>query len=165
MLELHTASVPSAYGALLPLLVTPLVWQQKGSVPALVRLIKAYLAKDAKNIVANGQLQSILAVVQQRLIPSKLNDLFGFELLEAVVIYVPVAELQKHFGVVLLTLLNRLQLTRTDKYALGFVRFLCFVMAVQVEGLSPSFVVHAVESVQAGLVSLFQRMTRYSWNC
>ena len=48
-----------------------------------------------------------------------MNDLYmyGFELLEAVVIYVPFPELQKHFRVVMLTLLNRLHMTRTDKYA------------------------------------------------
>ena len=155
MLELHTSSVPPQYGVLLPLLVTPVVWQQKGSVPALVRLIKAYLAKDAKNIIANGQLQSILAVIQQRLIPSKLNDVYGFELLQAVVTYVPVADLQKVFNPVLLTLLNRLQTGKTDKYTGGFVHFLCFTMAVPVEGLGPNFIVNAVQGIQAGCVQCF----------
>lgn len=150
MLELHTTEIPEAYSALLPLLVTPVVWQQKGSVPALVRLIRAYLAKDAAKIIVNGQLQSILAVVQQRLIPSKLNDVFGFELLEAVVIHVPVSELQKHFGVILMTLLNRLQMSKTDKYTLAFVRFLCFMMAVPMEALSPGFLVNAIQTIQAG---------------
>jgi exportin-2 (importin alpha re-exporter) len=150
MLELHTAKVPEAYAALLPLLLTPVVWQQKGSVPALVRLIKAYLVKDAAKIILNGQLQSILAVVQHRLIPSKLNDLFGLELLETIILHIQVSELQKHFGVILMTLLNRLQLTRTDKYTFAFVRFLCFMMAVPVEGLNPSFLVNAIQTIQHG---------------
>ncbi|KAF8329082.1 Cse1-domain-containing protein [Cantharellus anzutake] len=151
MLELHTGTIPPNYGAFLPLLLTPVPWQQKGSIPALVRLLRAYLVKDAASIVRNGQLMAILAVIQQRLIPSKMNDSYGFELLQTVIVNISVGELSKHFNVILLTLLNRLQSTKTDKYALGFVQFLCFTMAVQVEGLNPGFVVNAINTIQGGL--------------
>lgn len=150
MLEYNTTTIPPVYGGLFHLLITPVVWQQKGSIPALVRLIKAYLAKDAASIVANNQLPQILGVVQQRLIPSKLNDQYGFELLEAVVTYVPLPELQKTFNAVMLTLLNRLQTTRTDKYAMAFVRFLCFMLASTSGGVTPAFIVSVVESIQPG---------------
>ena len=85
MLELHTADVPSQYRSLLPFLLTPAVWQQQGSIPGLVKLLKAYLSRDSKQMVASGQIASILAVVQQRLIPSRMNDAWGFELLQSVV--------------------------------------------------------------------------------
>lgn len=88
MLELHTTDVPTEYRSLLPFLLTPAIWQQKGSIPGLVKLLKAYLARDSKQMVASGQVASVLAVVQQRLIPSKLNDAWGFELLQSVVQYV-----------------------------------------------------------------------------
>jgi len=151
MLELHAGAIPSNYGVFLPLLLTPVPWQQKGSIPALVRLIKAYLSKDAPSIIRNEQLTPILAVIQQRLIPSKMNDVYGFELLQAAVMDIPVGELSKHFNVILLTLLNRLQSTRTDKYTAGFVQFICFVMAIQVNEMNPSFVVNAINAIQAGL--------------
>lgn len=150
MLEMHATSVPQIYTGLFPLLITPVVWHQKGSVPPLVRLIKAYLAKDAASIVGNSQLPQILGVVQQRLIPSKLNDQYGFEMLEAVATFVPQAELQKHFKAVMMTLLTRLQTTKTDKYALAFVRFLCFMLATDSGGLTPAFTVSTVESIQPG---------------
>lgn len=85
MLELHASAVPDAYRALLPHLLTPAAWAQKGSIPGLVRLLKAYVAKDGAAMVAGGQVASVLAVVQQRLIPSKVNDAWGFELLQGVV--------------------------------------------------------------------------------
>lgn len=88
MLDLHTSDFPSEYRSLLPFLLTPPIWQQKGSVPGLVRLLRAYLARDSKQMVASGQVASVLAIVQQRLIPSKLNDSWGFELVQAVVQYV-----------------------------------------------------------------------------
>jgi exportin-2 (importin alpha re-exporter) len=152
MLELHTNnSIPPLYDNLFPLLITPLVWQQKGSIPALVRLMKAYLAKDVSSIVANGHLPQILGVVQQRLIPSKLNDHHGVDLLEAIFTYVPVSEVRA--DQIMLTLLSRLQTTRTDKFAMEFVLFLCYSMALGVNGVRPDFIVNVVESIQPGYVS------------
>lgn len=89
MLDLHTHDVPAAYRELLPFLLTPAGWQQKGSVPGLVKLLKAFLSHDAKQMVATGQYIAVLAVIQQRLIPSKINDGWGFELLQAIIQYIP----------------------------------------------------------------------------
>ena len=47
MLDLHTGEVPAEYRSLLPFLLTPAAWQQKGSVPGLVKLLKAFLSHDA----------------------------------------------------------------------------------------------------------------------
>lgn len=88
MLELHTTDVPSDYRSLLPFLLQPAIWQQKGSVPGLVKLLKAFLARDSQQMVASGQIASVLGILQQRLIPSKVNDVWGFELLQSVVQHV-----------------------------------------------------------------------------
>jgi exportin-2 (importin alpha re-exporter) len=89
MLELHPQTdLPTEYSSLLPFLLTPVVWQQKGSIPGLVKLLRAYLARDSSQMLAAGQVTNVLAIVQQRLIPSKMNDVWGFELLQAVVLYV-----------------------------------------------------------------------------
>jgi exportin-2 (importin alpha re-exporter) len=89
MLELHSSDVPPEYRGLLPFLLTPAMWQQKGSVPGLVKLLRAFLAKDGKQMVASGQFTAVLAVIQQRLIPSKINDTWGFLLLQGVIQYIP----------------------------------------------------------------------------
>jgi exportin-2 (importin alpha re-exporter) len=89
MLELHATDVPSEYVTLLPFLLTPAIWQQKGSIPGLVKLLKAFLAKNRKRVIAQDQFTSILAIIQQRLIPSKINDGWGFELLHSVIQNVP----------------------------------------------------------------------------
>ena len=88
MLDLHSADVPVEYRGLLPFLLTSSVWQQKGSIPGLVKLLKAFLSRDSPSMLANGQVTSVLAVIQQRLIPSKIHDSWGFELLNSVVMYV-----------------------------------------------------------------------------
>lgn len=103
MLEIHKTSVPPAYSSLLPILFTPAVWQQRGNVPALVRLVKAFITKDPGSV----DVRTVLAVVQQRLIPSRVNDVYGFELLEALAGNLGVDALGPLFGGILVTIMNR----------------------------------------------------------
>ncbi|KAF8425063.1 hypothetical protein L210DRAFT_3224112 [Boletus edulis BED1] len=41
MLLLYTTSIPAEYRSLLPFLLTPVCWQQKGSIPGLVKLLRS----------------------------------------------------------------------------------------------------------------------------
>lgn len=88
MLTLHRG-VPVDYRALLPFLLTPAIWSQKGSIPGLVSLLRAFLVRDAAALVDAGQHIPVLGIVQQRLVPSKVNDGWGFELLQSVVLHIP----------------------------------------------------------------------------
>ena len=89
MLELHDSNIPNEYRTMLPILLQPASWQQRRSIPALVRLLRAFLKRDGAQLSSTGQFMNVLAVVQQKLLPSKLNDVFGFELLQAVFKYIP----------------------------------------------------------------------------
>lgn len=89
LLELHSpTSFPEAYQILLPPLLTPSLWEQKGNVPALVRLLRAFLSRGSAQIVKNGQVSPLLGVFQH-LISSRANDVYGFELLEALIEFIP----------------------------------------------------------------------------
>ncbi|OAX36460.1 Cse1-domain-containing protein [Rhizopogon vinicolor AM-OR11-026] len=153
MLEAHTTGVPTEYRSLLPFLLTPTCWQQKGSIPGLVKLLKAFLDRDAAEMLNTGQIRSVLAVIQQRLIPSKINDGWGFELLQGVVQYVPPAQLKEYFKPLIMTLLTRMQTSKTDKYVYLFSHFLLFSMAIDVDGLGPDYVISALEEIQPQLWS------------
>ncbi|KAI0329277.1 Cse1-domain-containing protein [Cubamyces sp. BRFM 1775] len=153
MLDFHSGAVPPQYRTLLPILLTPAAWQQKGSIPGLVKLLKAFLARDAPAMVAQGQITQVLGVVQQRLIPSKLNDGWGFELLQSIVQYAPPATVKQYFKSIIITLLTRMQTSKTDKYVYHFVYFLGFCLAVGKEEITPDYIVNEVESIQAQLWS------------
>ncbi|GLB42771.1 putative importin alpha re-exporter [Lyophyllum shimeji] len=153
MLELHKAEVPEQYRSLLPFLLTPAIWQQKGSIPGLVKLLRAFLARDSTQMTAAGQVASVLAVVQQRLIPSRVNDAWGFELLQSVVRHVKPDQLRQYFKAVIITLLTRMQTSKTDKYVHLFTRFFLYTMALNVEGLTPDYVIGTVEEIQPNLWS------------
>ncbi|GJJ14609.1 hypothetical protein Clacol_008875 [Clathrus columnatus] len=147
LLELHSGTIPAGYRGLLPLLLTPAPWAQKGSIPGIVRYIKACLAKDGTEIARAGQFTAMLAVAQQRLIPSKVNDNWGFELLQGSDefddpdIVLPI----------ILSLLTRLQANKTDKFANLFAYFLLYIWAIQAEGFTPDYVIGVMEGIQAGL--------------
>ncbi|XP_006455464.1 hypothetical protein AGABI2DRAFT_226927 [Agaricus bisporus var. bisporus H97] len=153
MLELHDRDVPEEYRNLLPFLLMPAIWQQKGSIPGLVKLLKAFLARDSARMLATGQVASVLAVVQQRLIPSKVNDSWGFELLNSVVQYVPPNDLQQYMKPVIMTLLTRMQTSKTTQYEYLFARFILYTIALNVEGLGPDYMIAVIEGIQPNLWS------------
>ena len=84
LLDLHKGAVSAEYRSLLSSLFQPAAWQHKGSIPGLVRLLKGFLKRDAAELIKNNQFVSILAVIQQKLIPSRVHDVWGFELLRSI---------------------------------------------------------------------------------
>jgi exportin-2 (importin alpha re-exporter) len=54
-----------AFGSLLPPLLTPTLWERKGNIPALARLLAAYLNKGSAEIVQQNLLLGILGVFQK----------------------------------------------------------------------------------------------------
>jgi len=87
------------------------------------------------------------------MIPSKINDGWGFELLQAIVQNISPQKLHQYFPAIIVTLLNRMQTSKTDKYVYHLVYFLTFVMGINVPGLSPDYLVEIVEQIQGGLWS------------
>ena len=64
------------------------LWMQKGNVPALVRLLRAILEKGSSVLIANNQLPAVKDIVRF-ILPSKANDPYGCELVEALFQNVP----------------------------------------------------------------------------
>ena len=88
LLELHTDALPEAYQALLPPILMANLWMQRGNIPALVRLLRAFLEKGTDVVVANNQLPAVRDIIRF-LLPSKANDPYGCDLVEALLQYVP----------------------------------------------------------------------------
>ena len=59
LLELRPPEAPvaEAYHTIFPPLLTPTFWERSGNVPALVRLLQAYLARAGPEVVSRGYLQ------------------------------------------------------------------------------------------------------------
>lgn len=89
LLELHPlTTLPPAYENLLAPLLHASLWESRGNVPALVRLWKALIARGANVVVERGHLPGLLGIFQ-KLVASKLTDVYGFDLIQTVYEFVP----------------------------------------------------------------------------
>lgn len=102
-----------AYTDLFQPLLTPALWEKRGNVPALARLIKAYIRKSAAEVV--GRLVPILGVFQ-KLLSIKATEASAFEILNASIIYFPLSSMESALPTIFQLLLTRLQTGRTPKY-------------------------------------------------
>ncbi|CAR24640.1 importin-alpha export receptor [Lachancea thermotolerans CBS 6340] len=137
------SSLPPSVSQLCQPILSPAVWELKGNIPALTRLLKDILRVDP---TAYPDLVPVLGVFQ-RLIASKTYDENGFELLEYIVTYLPLDSIVPYVKQIAVLLLQRLQNSRTEKYVKKFVVFLSIVAYKR----GSDFVVDFIDGVQVGL--------------
>lgn len=152
--------LPAEYKSLVKPLLSPVVWEYRGNVPGITRLLIAIMAHDPTPFASNPQELTPLLGVFQKLIASRVNDVYGFDLLEAILLNIPLNLLTNYLNQIAVLLLTRLKASRTDKYIKKFVVFLmslCCIplnneLSAQTGGLiNAQFVVSLIESVQAGV--------------
>ncbi|KAI5806627.1 Cse1-domain-containing protein [Peziza echinospora] len=145
-----SAELPQRYQALIAPLLAPVLWDSRGNVPALVRLLQAITARGAAVIVAHNQLEPILGIFQ-KLISSKLNEGHAFDLLEAIVLNFPPAALGPYWKQIFIILFTRLNTSKTENFAQRFARFFYFLVNREQEGAGIEFVATVIDQVQAGI--------------
>ncbi|AMD22666.1 HHL104Wp [Eremothecium sinecaudum] len=141
--------VPDSIKQLYQPLLAPSVWELKGNIPAVTRLLKNILKIEPS---AYSNLVPVLGVFQ-RLIASKVHDTYGFELLEYIMLYIPITAIEQYLKQIAVLLLQRLQNSKTEKYVKKFIVFL----GVLSHKFGSDFVVQFIDEVQQGL---FQQI----WN-
>jgi exportin-2 (importin alpha re-exporter) len=96
-----------AYTTLFPPLLMVSLWDRNGNVPALTRLLHAYLSKDATTLVAAGNLTGILGIFQKLLSVGRFNE-YAFEILNAVITHVSPEALGPYIGTIFQLVIHRL---------------------------------------------------------
>ena len=109
------AGLGDAYTSLFPPLLTASLWDSKGNVPGLVRLLRAYLKKAATTIIAENFLVQFLGIFQ-KLNSSKATEESGFALLSAVTMYMPRETLGQHMKRAFTLILTKLQSGKSNRY-------------------------------------------------
>jgi exportin-2 (importin alpha re-exporter) len=104
-----------AYGMLLGPFLTPAIWERRGNIPALTRLLQAYLMKGAAEIVSTDKLNGFLGVFQ-KLLASKASEISAFDLLGAVTQFVPLESLEPLLQTIFGLLFTRLQQGKSARY-------------------------------------------------
>lgn len=144
LLEISPASqsLPDSYKQLVVPLLSPSVWEFKGNIPAVARLLKSIVAKDF-NAFGNSEIEPLLGVFQ-KLISSKLNEDYGFELLESIVVSADEARIAGYSKNIAILLLQRLQNSRTEKFVKRLISFISKVTIIK----SSSYVIGFFDQVQ-----------------
>ncbi|KAI1468522.1 Cse1-domain-containing protein [Daldinia caldariorum] len=151
LLELEPAgNLPSQYQALVQPLMMPTLWETRGNVPALTRLLAAIIPRAARVIVAENHIQSVLGIFQT-LLAGKKTEQNAFDLLESVIISIDRNAIEPYFKEILSLLFTKLQKAPSDSFKLRFVRFYHLVSARVEAGLGTDFFISQVDLIQNNL--------------
>jgi len=154
LIELRNPPLPAIYLQIFPPLLSPVFWERSGNVPALVRLMQAYLSKASDEVVKGGHLVAVLGVFQ-KLIASKAHDHEGFHILNAMVESLPLTAYEQYLGTVFTLLFSRLQTSRTHKFVRSFLNFLALFICKH----GPPAALAAMDKVQPGIfIMLMQQV-------
>lgn len=134
---------------LLTAILAPKLWESKGNVPALTRLLCALLPRGAAQIAAADQTESIL-IIFQRLVSIKSYESYAMDLLESVVTSFPSDALQSYWQSILQLMFTRLSNSSTENFKLRFVRFYHLVASLPdpPQSLGADFFIATADRVQ-----------------
>ncbi|KJX96984.1 chromosome segregation protein Cse1 [Zymoseptoria brevis] len=127
--------------------LTPAMWDSRGNVPALTRLLTTMIPKGAQQMAAANQTEAIL-VIFQKLVSSKAYESHAMDLIEALVTNFPPAALENFWGSILQLMFTRLSNSKTENFTLRFVRFYHLVSALSTKGFGADFFIAAADRVQ-----------------
>jgi exportin-2 (importin alpha re-exporter) len=150
LLELRPQPIPPPYMSIYPHLLSPALWERNGNIPALVRLLQAFIEKSPNEVAADREKLSSLLGVFQKLLASKSNDHEGFYLLGSITEHVSLSLLADHVKDIFLLLFQRLQRSKTTKYVKGLIVFLCLYAGKH----SATELLQLVDSIQPKLFAM-----------
>eukprot|EP01006_Ploeotia_vitrea_P048859 TRINITY_DN67284_c1_g1_i1.p1 TRINITY_DN67284_c1_g1~~TRINITY_DN67284_c1_g1_i1.p1 ORF type:complete len:892 (+),score=39.73 TRINITY_DN67284_c1_g1_i1:52-2727(+) len=131
---------------LLPPLLAPSLYENRSNIPAIVKLLCAYLKNALPMVLEGNHLGGIFGAFQC-MIASKVIDHEGFTLLCQLIKSVPQATLQGYMKTVFSLLFARCQSSRTAK----FMKCLCVFLAMYTDTHGIENLVQTIETVQQGL--------------
>lgn len=164
LLELLPSSspLPDDYKNLIKPLLSPIVWEFRGNIPGIFRLLIAILEQEPQVFASSEADLTPLLGVFQKLIASKANDQYGFDLLQVILLKIPLNILSNYLNQIGILLLTRLKNSRTDKFIKKFVVFLTSLCCIPLnpvyeeigKSINADFIVQFIDSVQPGVFQL-----------
>jgi exportin-2 (importin alpha re-exporter) len=109
------AGLGQAYTSLFPPLLSAQLWEKKGNVPGLVRLVSAYIKRSANEPLVLDNLNPLLGIFQE-LNTSSATEASAFELLRALTSYVQTKLMQPVMPTIFRLILTKLNTTKAPKY-------------------------------------------------
>lgn len=170
LLEANPAGTlpPSYLGLLAPITVLEL-YDVKGNIPALARLLTAIIPRATGEIIEGGHIQKFLLVYQKLITGKRSSELHGFDVVEALLKNFPRyvlihasalpctntccrATMEPYFPTILKLMLTRLENNPPDSFKNRFVRFYHLVCSKDgPHGMGADWFISRVDSIQADI--------------
>ncbi|KAK4339410.1 hypothetical protein RND71_040872 [Anisodus tanguticus] len=155
LVELNRPPVPQHYMQIFEILLLPESWKKSANVPALVRLLQAFLRKAPHELNQQGRLSNVLGIFNT-LISSPSTDDQGFYVLNTVIENLGYDVISPFMGHIWVSLFNRLQQGRTVKFLKNLVIFMSLFLVKH--GLH-----NLVVSMNAVQKDVFQTIVEQFW--
>ncbi|GFP88211.1 exportin-2 [Phtheirospermum japonicum] len=123
LVDLNRSPLPGNYMEIFAILLLPESWKKSANVPALVRLLQAFLRKAPHELNQQGRLSSILGIFNT-LVSSPSTDEQGFYVLNTVIENLGYDVISPYISHIWVALFNRLQVNRTGKFIKSLVIFM-----------------------------------------
>ncbi|KKF93943.1 Importin alpha re-exporter [Ceratocystis fimbriata CBS 114723] len=142
-------SISDNYRMLIDPILNQSMWEVRGNVPALARLLTALIPRVSKDLLTGDKLTPVLGIFQM-LLSRKKTELYAFDIIESIVVSFDPADLDAYFSTVLQLLFSKLQ-SAADSFKLRFVRFYHLVSARLEQGYGADYFISQSEKLQAGI--------------
>ncbi|XAR69470.1 hypothetical protein NMG60_11001063 [Bertholletia excelsa] len=127
LVELNRPPIPQPYMQIFEILLLPDSWKRSGNVPALVRLLQAFLQKAPQELSREGRLTQVLGIFN-KLVSSPSTDEQGFYVLNTVVENLGYDVIVPYMGHIWASLFTRLQNSKTVKFLKSFIIFMSLLL-------------------------------------
>jgi exportin-2 (importin alpha re-exporter) len=143
----NSQALPQWYEDFIGAILQPKLWDSKGNVPALVRLLVSTVTRGRALVVEKGLLEGILGIFQE-LNASKASEQHAFDLIESVYAFIPAESLAAYTSQVIGLMLSRLQSFKTEAYQIRFTRFYHHIAARDDQGLGADYFIAESDKCQ-----------------
>ncbi|KAH3687870.1 hypothetical protein WICPIJ_001163 [Wickerhamomyces pijperi] len=155
LLEISPASqpLPDTFKQLIIPLLSPSVWEFKGNIPAVARLLRSIICKDFSSF-GDSEIEPLLGVFQ-KLISSKANEDYGFELVESIILSAAESRIAGYTKNIAILLLQRLQNSRTEKFVKRLISFVSKLTIIKSSSYAIGFFDQVQPEIFAKITSQF----------
>ncbi|KAL5726908.1 hypothetical protein ACHQM5_000152 [Ranunculus cassubicifolius] len=147
LVELSRSPIQGSYMIVFSLLLSPELWKKPANVPALVRLLQAYLKKAPNQLNQEGNLSKVLGIFRTLVVVSSTEEL-GFYVLNTVIENLPYDVISPFVRDIWVELFTRLRGHQTVR----FVKCLVIFMSLFLIKYGLTNLVDSTNVVQQGLI-------------
>ena len=139
--------IPPHFQTILPGIMSPVIWEHRANIPALVTLLEAYLIRGADQMLSSDEQIDQLFRIFDKLIKQKSTEDLSFELMRCVVSFCAFDRIQAKLTGMLQTSLMKYSQTKNPSLAQSLVTFIGVLMAKR----GPAACAQCCESIQPGM--------------